>query len=84
MDDWKKITKRNNRKMYPACDVAMGYLLTKINPKIIKENKKFFHHNPRNPSVSKHIKNLISCHYLRTCDQMEDFTNYLEENNYFL
>jgi hypothetical protein len=90
MKDWIDICNLNNIKhLIPACDVAISYYVQQpnINAKIIKsDNLTFLHCNYLGyPCHQKqiNISNIISCH-LMTKSDFYNFTDILNNNNYFI
>jgi len=90
MEDWINTCNINNISyLIPACDVAVSYYLqqTNINAKIINTNDlSFLHCNYiGSPCHINQIdlSNIISCHLMTTYD-FYNFTNILNQNNYFV
>jgi len=90
MDNWISLCKLNNiNNLIPACDVAISYYLQQpnINVKIIKATElSFLHCNYKGQPCHQNIinmSNIISCHLMNEED-FYDFTNILNNNNYFV
>ena len=90
IEHWINLCNLNNIKnLIPACDVAISYYLQQpdINVEIIKTNDLSFSHcNYKGfPCHSNNVNmsNIISCH-LMSKDDFYNFTNILNDNNYFL
>jgi hypothetical protein len=79
----------NSPQLIPACDVAISYYLqfAEINTQIIKADGLLFTHcNYKGEPCHKNqivLQKLISCH-LMSLEDFDNFTNILEENNYFI
>lgn len=90
VENWTTICDINDTQyLIPACDVAISYYLQQpyINAKIIKTNDLSFTHC-NYLGIPCHVnqinmKNIISCHLMNKND-FYNFTNILNNNNYFL
>jgi len=96
--EWNEICIESNKiDLVPASDVALSYYLQNIvgdNLKIIENKQQFFGCNYKGIVHHKgtghflccnniiNLKTLISCHCMTSTD-FDEFTNILEENNYF-
>jgi len=89
MEYWSKICYENNiQSLISACDVAISYYLQQpdMNVEIIKaEHGSFMHCNYKGMPCHRNldISKIISCHLMDT-DDFINFTNILNNNNYFI